>query len=226
MPQLKIEQLINSMSKHEANSFEKYLRSPYFNSDPKLLPVFKTLFKNKNAEAVNDRQKKNSGLKSKEFRYHTSFLSTHLENFFALRNISDVPLHATQISLNAVAKRDAEKSFTYLFQQFKKESEKSFHSEDYYYHRYKAFSDFLSYAGQKKKRKHIIRFDEAMHELDKFYVSRKLQLVCEIVNAQNVISAEYKILLLEEIKELIAKNHFSNEPSIHIYYMVLLTLTE
>jgi len=226
MPELKIEQLIRAMNKHEANSFEKYLRSPFFNSDPKLLPVFRTLFKKKSDAASGEKQKKISGNKSKEFRYHCSFLSTHLENFYALRDINNAPMLAAQISLNAVAKRDAEKSFSYLFQHFRKQTEKSFHDEDYYYHRYKAFNGFLAYTGQKKKRKHIIRFDEAMRELDKFYVSRKLQLVCEIVNAQNVISAEYKVLLLDEIKELVANEHFNNEPSIDIYYKVLLTLTE
>jgi len=62
--------------------------------------------------------------------------------------------------------------------------------------------------------------------LDKFYVARKLQLLCEMVNSRNVMAIDYDYFMQEDIVRRMKEGAFADEPLISIYFRILMTLTE
>jgi hypothetical protein len=55
-------------------------------------------------------------------------------------------------------------------------------------------------------------------------LSKKLQLMCEMQNLQNILSTTTESFLEKEIIESIGKGHFNDEPAILIYYHIFNTL--
>ncbi len=64
--------------------------------------------------------------------------------------------------------------------------------------------------------------------LDLFYLTSKLKSCCEMLNRQNIVSEQYEIRMLEEVKAFVGNNFqlLENYPAIVIYYQILLTLQE
>jgi hypothetical protein len=84
----------------------------------------------------------------------------------------------------------------------------------------------LEYSANHKKRNTSLPFSETMDELDRFYIAKKLKLAAEVINAQNILSSEHSLRLLNEVKDLAGKDEFSDSPSIQMYLSVLNTLTD
>jgi hypothetical protein len=84
----------------------------------------------------------------------------------------------------------------------------------------------LEFKSSLKTRKASFTFDSIIDDLDRFYVARKLQLVSEQINAQNVIAGNSKIRMLEEVKSIAEDPELATIPSIELYQTVFLTLTE
>jgi len=64
--------------------------------------------------------------------------------------------------------------------------------------------------------------------LDLFYLTVKLKSCCDMLNRQNIVSEQFEIRMLEEVKTFIENNFtlLEQHPGILIYYQILLTLQE
>lgn len=233
MDNSKITAILGSFSKYDINSFEKFLASPWFTSDKRLLILFRCFLKESNKfdrlskfqlyKSVTGKSKFND----KEMRYLLSALTRCIENYLACKELfSDEPL-LMHLRMKSLAARDIEKAYTYEHGLFIKHMhEKKGGDAMYYLQSFLNLYQHLNYSHKKSTRKKIIRFDEVMLELDRFYVAKKLQLYAELLNAQNILAADYKIYLADEIRKLALEKDFIEIPVIALYYHVLMTLTE
>jgi hypothetical protein len=234
MENSKVTEILKTFSGHDFNVFEKYLSSSYLNPYPGVLTLFlqlkDALLNGKDApvkEKIYKSSQQEKKYDDKHMRYLISFLTKYLEDFLTDKYLQKNPLQYLQLKQSALAERDCEKAYRFAHDEFHKLSAtRSTLEPDYYYRQFTVAYQQLSYLSGKQKRKKILRFDEVMHHLDVFYISKKLQLYCEMINAQNVLAAEYKALFMEEIKKEAGKNTFSNVPAINVYYYILLTLTD
>ncbi|MEO8149549.1 MAG: hypothetical protein ABI723_18055 [Bacteroidia bacterium] len=226
----KLHTLISSFNKFETNAFEKYLVSPYFNVDAKLQRFFPVLLKFSSTDipyTKNDVYKKcfaKQRYDDKEMRYLISSLSKHLENFIALRKFSNDSLLFNSTLAKELSKRDCEKAYQFVFTELKNDD--AIKDASFFYYQFLAEENHLTYLSQKQTRKFHFSLDAVLHNLETFYLSKKLQLACDVTNLKNVIQGETELHLIDELKSLAASKSFVDVPAVKIYLNILNTLTE
>ena len=62
--------------------------------------------------------------------------------------------------------------------------------------------------------------------LDAFYLARKLQLACELINARNVMQVQGELRAMEKVRQMAQEEPFRHDPAIAIYSTIYDTLTE
>lgn len=64
--------------------------------------------------------------------------------------------------------------------------------------------------------------------LDLFYLTAKLKACCDMLNRQNIVSEQFEIRMLDEVKLFVGNNFpaLEQHPVILIYYQILLTIQE
>ena len=67
---------------------------------------------------------------------------------------------------------------------------------------------------------------QTARNLDLFYLVKKLQLMCEMVNSKNVLASDHQSALSEEITGALQKGIYSDMPAVAAWYRVWLTLTD
>ncbi len=230
MQNSKLTEIIRSLNQHEVKAFKSYLVSPYFTNNKKLDDCFiavKNLMGAKENFSRKDLHKKIFGtirFNDQQIRYLLTDLTRHLEYFITLRGFDKEELLQSTICAKELAKRDCEKSYFYQNLLIKQNDEVQ--NSMYYYHNFIAEDQHLNYIGSKQSRKRKLDYEAVMQNLETFYLSRKLQLFCEVINLKNILSGEFDLHLFVEIKKLATKEPFSKIPVVQIYYHILLTLTD
>jgi hypothetical protein len=225
----KLQELVYCLNGHEEKTFRVFLSSPYFNSDKSVLNLFKAMINRRQEENFSKRHLfkqlfRNKKYDDKKMRYIISKLTKHIEYFLTMRHIdkneSQYLLHCTE----ALAEKDCEKAFAFAFNEIKRKSPVK--NATRFYQLHKAYETHLNNMFARQSRKVKLDYDSVLHHLDSFYLSKKLQLFSEIINLKNILSRDYPMHLLEELKKLARHDDFKNVPVVQVYYLVLLTLTE
>ncbi|HKR04334.1 MAG TPA: hypothetical protein VJY62_06810 [Bacteroidia bacterium] len=225
----KLQELVYCLNGHEEKTFRIFLSSPYFNTDPSIVNLFEAILKNRKTEIFSKQLLfkqlfRNKKYDDKKMRYLVSKLTKHIEYFLTMRHIDknepQYLLHCTE----ALAAKDCEKAFAFAFNEVKRKS--SIKNATQYYHLHKAYETHLNNTFAKQPRKVKLDYGNVLLHLDSFYLSKKLQLFCEITNLKNILSRDYPMHLLAELRKLAQHDDFKNVPVVQVYYHVLLTLTE
>jgi len=227
---IKLIELLSSLSHREKESFEKYLSSQYFNTDVRVMKLYSLVKNFPGNEAAWDKRsifKKvvpSRPYDDKKMRYLFSYLTKHIQNFLALREF-EKDEHQNLIHLErSLTKRNAHKSYSFTKLQF--ESWMRYESSRNYLLSYQAAELHHNYSVSRIPRAGQSGYENVVAGLDRFYILRKLQLYCELINLKNVLIADHQVFLIEEISALITKHSFFQSKAIEIYYYILLTLTE
>jgi hypothetical protein len=230
MEHSKVNELVGSFNLHEIKAFRDYLSSVYFNSDKNLQKAFdcinKLIAKKKSWDRkdlhgkIFPRQKFND----QRVRYLLTDLCKHIEYFLTLRALDNNTLLYQNIAAKTLSSRDCEKAYDFIYD--------AIHAEDknknapFYYYLFDSAENHLNYTAKKQSRKRSFDYKGVLNNLEIFYLAKKLQLFCEVINLKNILTGEYELHLLNEIKKLSAKQPFSEIAVVQIYYYILLTLTE
>ncbi len=226
----KIEQLVANLSHHEGNAFKEYLHSPYFKMLPeteKLYEFLRQNLKNKldfNKAHAFKHLHKNKRYSDKQMRYLVSDLTKHLEYFYTLRFVDSNITSLHLLSLKALAKKDLNKSWSFIHQEINRINKPG--NADTLLLNFQVADIEEDYLSSTQSRKRKPNYEELLQNLDAFYVVKKLQLACEVINYQNILKSDLEINLLDEIKLLAQRKQFKDFPALQIYYNILLSLTE
>ena len=134
---------------------------------------------------------------------------------------------ADLLLLEELAKRGADKA--YLSEYGSDANSKEWDEvkdADFYFSRHQSAFVHMNHFLPRQKRSDESPIGEATRFLDKFYIARKLQMLCAIINVQNVMAVNYDFFMRDELLEQLRKGAFSEVPLIASYYRVLMTLTE
>jgi hypothetical protein len=230
MDNSKVNELINSFNLHEVKAFQSYLSSEYFNSDKDLQKTFECIKKFLNVNKTFSRKDLHSQIFAKQkfndqrIRYLLTDLCRHLEYFLVLRELDNNKNIYRNLSAKSLAVHDCEKAYNYVFDTIQADQKNQ--NALYFYSLFDAAENDLNYAGKKQSRKQKFDYSSVLSNLEIFYLAKKLQLFCEVINLKNILTGEYELHLLKEIKELSSKQPFVEIPVVQIYYHILLTLTE
>lgn len=231
----KIYSILEHFDKYEQNRFRKYLSSPYFNRDEKLLQLFEILLSDINSSKKQDFEKddvwKKFGFDKQyqdvRFRKYCSDLLKLLEGFLAQQVYETNPLHQATYLIDAVSKKKMEKLYNSTMRTARRLSDQQIHKPaSYYYYQYEIEKNFYDLLDFEKKRADRTNMEEIANNLDFFYLAEKLRMYCAVLTQQYFASQEYEFLFMEEILSHIKKINLDEVPPVAIYYQVFLTISQ
>jgi hypothetical protein len=226
----KLYTILRTFNKIEMNRLEKYILSPYFNKNQYLIQLFGLLMKNvesKNEkELVKEEVWKTLYQKEKyddvRFRKLNSDLLKLVEGYLAQQLYDENPLHQAIYLMDAVARKKLDKLHSSTVRSAKFLSDKQqYRPASYYYDQYQIEQNLFKLSDFQRDEKSNI--EEIINNLDRFYLAEKLKYYLDILARQNLISHEYEILFIEEIKQHLAKQQYADTPPVAIYYQIYLT---
>ncbi len=232
MKKSKLILLLNSFSRKEWRSFQRFVRSPYLNLrddvielldylqecllDLKIEPTKKTAFiRLYPKEVFNDHK----------VRVAMSNLFKLAEAFVAWEQQIDAPTDYLKLAQD-FRRRGLEKHLAKAIEQARKEQNQKEHKDAAYYLQEYYLQKEIYEQQAARKRSEPLNFETSFEALDSFYLIQKLQQACFARSHQQVYKHQYDYGLLHPLLEYIQNTHLRKNPAIAIYYHCFLALTD
>ncbi len=235
MKNTKIYNVLQNFNKYEQNRLRKFLRSPYFNSDQKIIDLFDIMAKRINGTSKKEFLKEDIWRKliPKEsyndvrFRKYCSDLLKNVESFLAFEHVSNDKIAKTNITLEAIRKRKIEHLYSsYIRNSRKLAAENQDESANAHLNRYIVEKTLYELTDSELKRLNRSNIESISNNLDNFYFSEKLRFYSAALSQQTYIKDKYDIQFADELIDLVGKSDLLKVPAISIYYYCLLTVKE
>jgi len=213
--------------------FSQFLASGFFNRQDQLVKFFRTIAVHHPGYASPDLDKKKlfkaffPGKKydDKKIRYLFTDLNRMLELYLSVTNFLNDEGKFSQSLLDEHRKRNNVQEFTRVFNRLG-DAKGEGHDTNWYFNRFQSEYKYLVYAFSLRKRKEKSNIEQALENLDKFYLARKLELSCEAENARNLLDKDYQSFMLDKLVDSIHGHHYADTPVIKVYLHVLALLRD
>ncbi len=229
----KLTTILDSFNVYEVNRFKKYLLSPFFNEDQKLVDLFDILIqKNKKKETLSKeviwrKMGQKAAYKDVKFRRLCSDLTKLAMQFLAQEKYQNAVMPEQQYLLEVVEERNLEKFYNSSFRNAENALLKQKHRDSvFYFHHFKLNEAQQSIEFKTKRHAEQASFDVLMRHLDAFYLAQKLRAYCHWLNYRKVLRLEgtMSVPLIAEIMDFIQENKPNQVPIVAIYHQIALTL--
>ena len=231
----KVSDLLLSLTAIERNKFEKYLNSPFFNTNASVTALFDYLNERRgNAGKVDKVQafKKIYGTaKYEEQKINDlmSYLTKHLEDFLSILNFENQAMLRKTYLLKELRERSLHKYFEINTRDYKRRLKTPANKDqEHYYEMYlleKELDNYFLKLGIRKNDKSLqLKSDNS----DIFFLIEKLKNSCEMISRKNIIAAEYDLKMKDEVLGFLNadQTYFENVPAITIYHTILNMLSD
>lgn len=230
---------LTHLSVYELNSFRKYLESPYFNMNEKLLDLFDIyahqIKKESKEELIKEevwsvifQGKKYSDPKLRKLN---SDLLKVFEEFLAQKTFDNNKFLKNNLILRAIRKRKIEKLYKSTSSATDRSIDQTFNrSSDYIYAKFTAEKEKLELYSEseilRKRSKNIeneVNIDEIAKYLDQYYLAEKLKYYVKLLGWKKMISLEQEINHIEELNSMVNTGAYDAIPPIIIYSTIAKT---
>ena len=232
MKKSKLIRLLSSLNHKEIKSFEKFICSPYFNTDTSLIRLFQYLKKQFplfpdekiSMEVIFQKVFPERPFDKKELGYLMSNLIRLAEQFLGLENLKKKEALFEFQVMEELVERKLDKNYTYLFKKTKKKLAPHYGKDgnSLFFHYLSSKIAFL-HAGTKEARTYDKNLQNASDALDDFYILEKLKYICEMLNRQAILADTFSISFMENILETLAGQP-DQKPLISIYLQIYSSL--
>lgn len=223
--------LAKTLTPGEMRRFDTFLASPFFNSQEKLLDLWRFLH-----QAAPDfpakiitKQKAFSVLYPDESTYreqkvhdHSSVLLKLLERFLGQLTF-EKDEYLTDISLLTGLQDRMPEQFARRYKQVVQQLEDNPRRDGaYHLSRLQLAQMGDSLGGELRKRNISRTLTDSLEFLDIHFLATKLKTTCELINRQKIIRTEYSVAMMEEIESFLdqSKNAYLEIPVVAIYYQI------
>lgn len=237
--QNKLTSILDSLNAYEINRFKKYLQSPYFNEEKRLVRLLEILSSKKKKQPSTppiskqviwqQLEGKKMPFNDAKFRRYCSDLNRLTLQFLAQEAYEQEPMLEQQYILKLVQNRKLEKFYHSSFRNAKNTlSKQKLKDAHFYFHQYKLNEAQQKQEFETKGHSEQASFDVLVKNLDAFYLAQKLRFYCHWLNYQKVLRAEgtTEVPLVNELMQFIGNQKIKQEPIVAIYYQIALTLLE
>ncbi|MCI5057997.1 MAG: hypothetical protein MRY83_17930 [Flavobacteriales bacterium] len=220
---IKFEEVFECLNDQEKIRFQQFVRSDYFNSNPKLktcvglgpevLLDYKRLYKSLYPKSQYDAQK--------VYDIYSQ-LNTLLSQFLAIEHLASAPNQQDIMIMDRLQTLGATNSLKHYSRRFEKKLTQS-KGESKFLGGYKFHAlldkDFIE-KGSREKDNNLQR---KVDYLDLHYFTQKLKTTCEMFNRQHIINEKYNINFIQEVENFIEnrKSDFSEFVQIQMYLNIL-----
>ncbi len=240
MKETKFYQFMSSLSPVEMNRLTKFMESPYFNKNEKLLKIYYAVESNirdtKPTElskiAIWDQIYPQVKYEDEKFRKHCSQLMDLAEDWLAQEVYESDRLLKSKFLLQAVFEKKLDNLFSGSTNSAKLTlSKEPLRHSNFYLHNFEIESLLYKIerhddARVSKKNLEKINFDVISKNLDIFYISEKLKYYCSILSWKAVSNLNIDISFSEDLLNLAKSNEYNEIPSIKIYLTIFFTFVD
>jgi hypothetical protein len=233
----KLYSILSKTDKYEQNRLKKFIQSPYFNKNETLIALFEIVMKHIEAEKGEDfdREQVWVALHSTEKKYddvrlrkHFSDLLDLVEQFLAQEMYEEKPLQKAAYLIEAVGKKRLSRLYNSTMSAARRLSQQSADkSAQYYLYQYlieRNYYELAQFDDVNITEKSNI--EQVLTNLDYFYLSEKIKHYCSVLDRKFVGKQEYKLILIDEILNYLAKETFEDAVSIDAYHKKYLTISD
>ena len=230
---------LTHLSIYELNSFRKYLESPYFNMNEKLLTLFDLYAFRIRKESDDELTKEevwsvlfpNKKYSDPKLRKLNSDLLKVFEEFLAQKSFDSNRFLKNNLILRAIRTRKIEKLYKSTTASTDRSIEQTYNrSSDYLYAKFTNEKEKLELYSEneilRKRSKNIeneVNIDEIASYLDQYYLSEKLKYYVKLLGWKKMISLEQEINHIEELNSMIDNGDYNHIPPIIIYSTIAKT---
>ncbi len=232
----KLYSILQNFNKHEQNRCRKYLQSAFFNVSQTLVDLYDLLIKDINKpgseanlgkENIWKKLSLNPPYEDIRFRKFCSDLLKLVEDYLALGVYQENTLLQTTLLIEAVGEKKLEKLYNSVMKDARRVSEQTkLKDADFYLAQYQIEKNYYNLTKYETKRTSKSNVEDIAKNIDLFYFSEKLRIVCEVLSRQNLASYDYKISLIDEIVNYVHSPDFEAVPPVLVYYQIYLLYTE
>lgn len=227
---------ISKLSPKELSWFRDFVHSPYFNTHRnlrKLMDIIGNAAPKFDENALDAKRVFKKIFPKENFNpQKLSDLLTYLfrlyEKFLAQLEFDNDETQQKLALLTAYRERKQDRQFLKTMERIRNNGLLQTPDESRFLNEYRLESESDLYFTSKDSRTADKSIERKTISLDLFYLTSKLRNCCEMINRQNIISEQYEIRMLDEVKSFVGNNFqlLENHPAILIYYQILLTLQE
>jgi len=230
----KLYDYFNKMNVYELNRFCKFIQSPYFNLDERLMQLTQTLlpcFKSSTQYKADEKTiwKRISKSKFNRIKFNRLFsdLVKKAEQFLVIEKLQQKPAAYDSHLLQLMNERKLDKHFPEaLTVAIKKHQLHEMRDSHFYFGQFQLEAQHNLFLENKNLRTSDKNIHEAINALDAFYLINKLQYCAALLHYKNFLTIETDVLLLSEILSLLKQKSFTHIPAVDIYHHILLTMLE
>ena len=231
----KLLSFLESFSKPELYSFQKFLASPFFNESQDLIQLFDLILKAIKKSEANGKKKElakqavwrylfpNKTYNDVFMRRLSSDLNLLAQQYMAYQTFRNTPLGEQTHLLEALNTPQLSKHFVGAVRQARKIQQKTkLRNADAHFdshlieYRCHLHLDQLGY-----KRDDFENLEKSDYHLDCFYISKKLKVYCEAMDYKGKLSIDLNINLLPDFMNYVEQSIYFNEPSVKVYYLAI-----
>lgn len=231
MQKSKLIDRLRLLERNELRDFAKFLESPYYNTNEKVIKLFEDL---KTYHPIFESEELERDLVAhrlfpewtkntyKKLSHVMSDLSQLLDQFFALQITEKDTLEHHQSLLKAYKQRGGDWFFNHTANELEKHLEQaSERNTNYYYHQYRLNHERYTHTATERIRTGIESLEKTIQNLDYFYFSMKLRYSSEVRFRELYLSEKSDLVLLNEILKISKRPIFEKEGFIQIFSTIV-----
>lgn len=228
--------LFLSFTKSQRRQFKDFIQSPYFNKNEKLSKLYFFLYKE-----VNNINKPNFSLETaflylfpdEIYKKDTiiklcSKLFKIMEHFVKVQHLEREEVMGTSFLLNYYNRHYLTELYQVSDRVARKLNDQKPYRNNAHYKRLfnieAEYSKFLSI--QSDNSTGDVNFQQMTNVLDVYYLSQKLEQLCQMKNRQQSVAIPYRFDLVEEILQFIPESPYFEVPIIQIWYYAFFLLDQ
>lgn len=202
-----------SLTPAEAREFDKFVRSPFFNTRPQLVELLEQLSRHREQET-------RPALKGASVtqRLAHSALLVLLEKYLVFKEkFADAERGKIRLAA-AYRKRKLGKHFQIALREARQSLERQPWRHAEYFHNHHLIEWEQYQYDTTEHRTESLNIQATSDLMDQAFIARKLRLACLAVSHQAVYKAEYNLGLLEEILQYVSGSELKDTPAIGLYF--------
>jgi len=222
----KVLSLLKKLDAVEFKGFHRFLQSPVFNTNTRVIALYQLLKKYYPAfdspklarEKVHAKLYPNKKYSYQQFANLITELTRLTEEYYIHLAYKADTFQRRKFLAQSYKERD-------MYELFEKESQdllaisKVQERAINFQRSYEVLHDFYFHPNTNEREKKVATLKTMAKHLDNYYFHTKLLLAVEMKSREKILNESYDILLLEEIKSLAKTKR--NNPSIYFYYLLL-----
>jgi len=231
----KLLNFLESFSRPERYSFQKFLASPFFNESQDLIRLFDLILATMKESEANGKKKEltkqavwqllfpTKTYSDVHMRRLSSDLNLLAQQYMAYNTFKNTPLGEQTHLLEALNTPQLNKHFVGAVRQARKIQQKTklcnadahfdSHLIEYRCHLH---LDQLGY-----KRDDFENLEKSDYHLDCFYISKKLKVYCEAMDYKHRFMVSPSVLLPPDFMNYVEQSVYFKEPSVKVYYLAI-----